>query len=273
MRTMPHLRVPKSQSQVSSARFVMRLITVLFFRCNLAVCKVTFLGSSLVQAPFLVESTAAKHLFFAQCEELGFHVATRRRREGEQSLRRMTSPSPEAVRSKPHVAGRPANVLAIHSAYEVVDNSSTRPRPATRTTSAASSRQTRHQSRRQRRVSPSTSTPPSTVSHRLEMSAILQCRRVRRRRIRHPGGLHGVISPSSTPSFTRVNTEIRRQATCAHAAPQTAAPPITPRTRRSTDETGTTQVFYPDPETVDSASRSSRWRSTSGPAHHPDRRA
>ena len=69
------------------------------------------------------------------------------------------------------------------------------------------------------------------------------------------GGLHGVGISVVNALSTRVNTEIRRQGYVWRMSFANGGTPITPLGRgEATDETGTTQVFYPDPtifETVD----------------------
>ena len=63
------------------------------------------------------------------------------------------------------------------------------------------------------------------------------------------GGLHGVGISVVNALSTRVNTEIRRQGYVWRMSFANGGTPITPLERgEKTDETGTTQVFYPDPE-------------------------
>ena len=63
------------------------------------------------------------------------------------------------------------------------------------------------------------------------------------------GGLHGVGISVVNALSTRVNTEIRRQGYVWRMSFANGGTPITPLERgEETDETGTTQVFYPDPE-------------------------
>ena len=63
------------------------------------------------------------------------------------------------------------------------------------------------------------------------------------------GGLHGVGISVVNALSTRVNTEIRRQGYVWRMSFANGGTPITPLERgEATDETGTTQVFYPDPE-------------------------
>ena len=63
------------------------------------------------------------------------------------------------------------------------------------------------------------------------------------------GGLHGVGVSVVNALSTRVNTEIRRQGYVWRMSFANGGTPITPLERgEATDETGTTQVFYPDPE-------------------------
>ena len=63
------------------------------------------------------------------------------------------------------------------------------------------------------------------------------------------GGLHGVGISVVNALSTRVNTEIRRQGYVWRMSFANGGTPITPLERgETTDETGTTQVFYPDPE-------------------------
>ena len=63
------------------------------------------------------------------------------------------------------------------------------------------------------------------------------------------GGLHGVGISVVNALSTRVNTEIRRQGYVWRMSFANGGTPITPLERGEvTDETGTTQVFYPDPE-------------------------
>ena len=63
------------------------------------------------------------------------------------------------------------------------------------------------------------------------------------------GGLHGVGISVVNALSTRVNTEIRRQGYVWRMSFANGGTPITPLERgENTDETGTTQVFYPDPE-------------------------
>ncbi|EFF79671.1 DNA topoisomerase (ATP-hydrolyzing) subunit B [Schaalia odontolytica] len=63
------------------------------------------------------------------------------------------------------------------------------------------------------------------------------------------GGLHGVGISVVNALSTRVNTEIRRQGYVWRMSFANGGTPITPLKRgEETDETGTTQVFYPDPE-------------------------
>ena len=62
-------------------------------------------------------------------------------------------------------------------------------------------------------------------------------------------GLHGVGISVVNALSTRVNTEIRRQGYVWRMSFANGGTPITPLERgEATDETGTTQVFYPDPE-------------------------
>ena len=63
------------------------------------------------------------------------------------------------------------------------------------------------------------------------------------------GGLHGVGISVVNALSTRVNTEIRRQGYVWRMSFANGGTPITPLERgEETNETGTTQVFYPDPE-------------------------
>ena len=63
------------------------------------------------------------------------------------------------------------------------------------------------------------------------------------------GGLHGVGISVVNALSTRVNTEIRRHGYVWRMSFANGGTPITPLERgEATDETGTTQVFYPDPE-------------------------
>ena len=63
------------------------------------------------------------------------------------------------------------------------------------------------------------------------------------------GGLHGVGISVVNALSTRVNTEIRRQGYVWRMSFANGGTPITPLERgEAIDETGTTQVFYPDPE-------------------------
>ena len=63
------------------------------------------------------------------------------------------------------------------------------------------------------------------------------------------GGLHGVGNSVVNALSTRVNTEIRRQGYVWRMSFANGGTPITPLERgEETSETGTTQVFYPDPE-------------------------
>ena len=63
------------------------------------------------------------------------------------------------------------------------------------------------------------------------------------------GGLHGVGISVVNALSTRVNTEIRRQGYVWRMSFANGGTPINPLERgEATDETGTTQVFYPDPE-------------------------
>jgi len=63
------------------------------------------------------------------------------------------------------------------------------------------------------------------------------------------GALHGVGISVVNALSTRVNTEIRRQGYVWRMSFANGGTPITPLERgEETDETGTTQVFYPDPE-------------------------
>ena len=63
------------------------------------------------------------------------------------------------------------------------------------------------------------------------------------------GGLHGVGISVVNALSTRVNTEIRRQGYVWRMSFANGGTPIPPLERgEATDETGTTQVFYPDPE-------------------------
>ena len=63
------------------------------------------------------------------------------------------------------------------------------------------------------------------------------------------GGLHGVGISVVNALSTRVNTEIRRQGYVWRMSFANGGTPITPLERgEATDETGTTQVFYPDPD-------------------------
>ena len=63
------------------------------------------------------------------------------------------------------------------------------------------------------------------------------------------GGLHGVGISVVNALSTRVNTEIRRQGYVWRMSFANGGTPITSLERgEATDETGTTQVFYPDPE-------------------------
>ena len=63
------------------------------------------------------------------------------------------------------------------------------------------------------------------------------------------GGLHGVGISVVNALSTRVNTEIRRQGYVWRMSFANGGTPITPLERgEETTDTGTTQVFYPDPE-------------------------
>ena len=97
---------------------------------------------------------------------------------------------------------------------------------------------------------PSTNTHRAQAHRRGRHDDPPRRRQVRRwRRYAVSGGLHGVGISVVNALSTRVNTEIRRQGYVWRMSFANGGTPITPLERgEATDETGTTQVFYPDPE-------------------------